>query len=190
MGAKELSETGNPVEILLVIWFLALGMMFFRSFRKGITREQRNVEIRTALVLAVVSLLFVLATSAFAGQFKVTRVYDGDTVKAEGHDVENKVRLMGVDAPEISRKKGEPSQPYAQKAKGHLTKLVHGKVVDVKGYGTDRYGRVMGMIYLDGKNINPRFEITVEKPFRHVTKGAWFGQYTACNHPVFCTNSI
>jgi len=35
-----------------------------------------------------------------------------------------------------------------------LTKFVRGKVVDVKGHGTDRYGRVLGVIYLDGKNIN------------------------------------
>jgi len=66
--------SANPVGILLVIWFLALGVMFFRSFRKGITREQRNVEIRTALILALISLLFVFATSALGGQFKVTRV--------------------------------------------------------------------------------------------------------------------
>ena len=36
---------------------------------------------------------------SIAGQFKVTKVYDGDTVKAEGHDIEIKVRLVGIDAP-------------------------------------------------------------------------------------------
>ena len=59
-----------------------------------------NAEIRTPLILAVISLLFFLAISAFAGQFKVTRVYDGDTVKGKGHDVEIEVRLMGIDADE------------------------------------------------------------------------------------------
>ena len=94
MGPDRLTGGSNPVEILLVIWFLALGVMFFRSFRKGITRDQRNVEMRTALVLAVISLVFILATSAFGSQLKVTRVYDGDTVKAEGHDARGNDRLL------------------------------------------------------------------------------------------------
>ena len=66
MGVNGLPDSSNPVEMLLVIWFLALCVMFFRSFRKGITRDQRNVEIRTALILALISLLFLLVTLAFA----------------------------------------------------------------------------------------------------------------------------
>ena len=49
-------------------------------------------------------LLSIYATS-IAGQFKVTRVYDGDTIKAKGHEIEIKVRLVGIDAPETSKKK-------------------------------------------------------------------------------------
>ena len=105
-------------------------------------------------VLPLVIFLLVLATAAHAGEFKVTRVYDGDTIQAVGHDVEIKVKLINIDAPEISHKRGQPSQPYAQKAKEHLTKLIQGKVVDVKGYGLDRYDRVLGVVYLNGKNIN------------------------------------
>ncbi len=64
--------------------------------------------------------LFLLPTVSLAGQFKVTRVSDGDTVKAEGHDIVIKVRLVGIDAPETSKKKRDPGQPYSQKAKGTL----------------------------------------------------------------------
>jgi len=46
----------------------------------------------------LVTFLLVLPTISLAGQFKVTRVYDGDTVKAVGHDIEIKVRLIGIDA--------------------------------------------------------------------------------------------
>jgi endonuclease YncB( thermonuclease family) len=49
-----------------------------------------------------------LPTIDFAGQFTVTRVYDGDTGKAEGHDIEIKFRLVGIDAPETSKKKRAP----------------------------------------------------------------------------------
>ncbi len=97
-------------------------------------------------------LLFPFVLSA--GQFKVTRVSDGDTVKAKGHDIEIKVRLVGIDTPETGKKKRDPGQPYSQKAKKHLGDLILNKIVDIKGYGLDRYGRVLGVIHLDGRNIN------------------------------------
>jgi len=98
--------------------------------------------------------LLICTTVSLADQFKITRVYDGDTVKAQGHDIEIIVRLVGIDAPETSRKKREPGQPYSQKAKKYLAGLVLNKTVDIKGYGLDRYNRILGVIYLNKKNIN------------------------------------
>ena len=100
------------------------------------------------------ALLLIFPSFTLAAQFKVTRVYDGDTVKADGQDITIKVRLVGIDAPETSKKKRQPGQPYSQQAKKHLAGLLLNRVVDVKGYGSDRYNRVLGVIYLDGKNIN------------------------------------
>jgi micrococcal nuclease len=91
---------------------------------------------------------------ALAGQFKVTRIYDGDTVKAEGHDIEIKIRLVGIDAPETSREKHEPGQPFSPKATKHLAGLVLNKIVDILGYSMDRYNRILGVIFVDGKNAN------------------------------------
>lgn len=112
-----------------------------------------GVTVRQKGIFLVVSLL-AFVTTAQAGQFRVTKVYDGDTIRAQGHDIEIKVRLMGIDAPETSKKKGEAGQPYGQAAKKHLTKLVYGKMVDIKSYGIGYYGRLLGVIHLDGKNIN------------------------------------
>ena len=110
---------------------------------------------RTLQILTILTtLLLFLPSFAFAGQFKITRVYDGDTVKAQGHDIEIKVRLVGIDAPETSRKKGQPGQPYSQQAKKHLAGLVLNKTVDIKGYSLDRYNRILGVIYLNNQNIN------------------------------------
>ena len=111
----------------------------------------KNCPQKTAFLFA---LLLLLPTLSLAGEFKVTRVYDGDNVRAEGHDIEIKVRLVGIDAPETSRKKREPGQPYSQKSQKHLAGLVLNKTVDIKGYGLDGYSRILGVIYLDGKNIN------------------------------------
>jgi len=91
---------------------------------------------------------------ASAGLFKVVRVYDGDTVKAVGHDIEIKIRLVGIDAPETSKKKRQPGQPFGRKAEKYLAGLVLNKVVDIKGYGSDRYGRILAEIYIDDRNIN------------------------------------
>jgi endonuclease YncB( thermonuclease family) len=106
------------------------------------------------IALFLINCLLILPTLSLAGEFKVTRVYDGDTIKAQGHDIEIKVRLVGIDAPETSRKKREPGQPYSQEAKKYLAGLILNKTVDIKGYGLDRYNRILGVIYLDGKNIN------------------------------------
>lgn len=105
-------------------------------------------------------LLFLLAifacwpTVSSAGLFKVVRVYDGDTVKAMGYDIEIKVRLVGIDAPETSKGKHKPGQPFGRKAEKHLAGLVLNKMVDIKGYGSDRYGRILAEIYMEEKNIN------------------------------------
>ena len=102
----------------------------------------------------LITLLLSLPTSSPAGQFKVMRVYDGDTMKAEGSDIEIKVRLVGIDAPETSKKKRETGQPYSQQAKKYLTDLILKKTIDIRGYGLDRYNRILGLIYLNGRNIN------------------------------------
>ena len=65
-----------------------------------------------------------------------------------------RVSLAGIDAPEISRIKENPGQPYRQHAKEYLAELVLNKVVEIKGYGLDRNNVVSGVIFLKGKNIN------------------------------------
>ena len=85
---------------------------------------------------------------------KVSRVTDGDTIKVRDGKVEKTIRLVGIDAPEISHKKREPSQPFGQAATKYLAGLVLNKTVEIKEYGQDRYGRTLGVIFLDGKNVN------------------------------------
>ena len=92
--------------------------------------------------------------SSLAGQFKVTRVTDGDAVKVTGNDVKMTIRLVGIDAPETSKKKNQPGQPFSRKSTSYLTDLVLNKSVEVKSYGTDRYGRTLGVVFVGGKNVN------------------------------------
>ena len=109
---------------------------------------------RYSRVIAIVVLLLTISASSLAGQFKVTRVTDGDTVKVAGNDEKMTIRLVGIDAPETSKKKNEPGQPFSQKSTKHLAGLVLNKSVEIKSYGTDRYGRTLGVIFVGEKNVN------------------------------------
>jgi endonuclease YncB( thermonuclease family) len=107
---------------------------------------------KVTFLLLLILLLFPYLS--FAAQFKVIRVYDGDTVKAQGHDIEIQIRLVGIDAPETSKKKREAGQPFSEQATKHLASLALSRMVDVKGYGLDRYNRILGVISVDGRDVN------------------------------------
>jgi micrococcal nuclease len=107
------------------------------------------------IISLFVALLFAFPGYSLAGQFKVTMVYDGDTIKAEGHDIVIYVLLAGIDAPEIGSQKGE-GQLYGREASKYLENLILNKTVDIKGYGLgpNPYNYLVGEIYLGNKNVN------------------------------------
>jgi micrococcal nuclease len=88
-----------------------------------------------------------------AGQFKVTWIYDGDTFKAEGYDVEIIVRFVAIDAPELSYRKGVSSQPYSSQSKSMLSDLILNRTVEIMGYGLDKHNRVLAAVSYGGRNI-------------------------------------
>jgi endonuclease YncB( thermonuclease family) len=111
--------------------------------------------IRPILKIGVfVSLILIIPVICDADQLRVVRVTDGDTIKAVSDHMEIIVRLVGIDAPETSKKKNEPGQPYSRKATKHLASLVLNKTITIKEYGADRYGRILGVVFVDGTNAN------------------------------------
>ena len=105
-------------------------------------------------IIAIVAFLIAVSANSFAGQFKVTRVSDGDTINVTDSGSKITVRLVGIDAPETSKKKNQPGQPFSRKSTKYLASLVLNKSVEVKSYGTDRYGRTLGVVFVSGKNMN------------------------------------
>ena len=95
--------------------------------------------------------LVLVASTAYADiEGKVVAVSDGDTVTVlDKHQVQNKVRLKEIDAP-------EKKQAFGQKSKQALSDLVFGKQVYVISNSTDRYGRNLGVILVDGVQVNQR----------------------------------
>jgi endonuclease YncB( thermonuclease family) len=91
----------------------------------------------------------------------VTQVSDGDTVKLETTEgTKLKIRLYGIDAPEmekINRRTGTVSklgQPYGEEAYEALKSKMLDSKVKVDIIAIDRYKRMVGIVYLDNKNIN------------------------------------
>ncbi len=92
------------------------------------------------------------------GTFAVKKISDGDTFWIyKGTDEGEKIRLIGVDAPE-SRNVFKKKQGYfGTEAKEYLTNLLKGKHVKLE-YDvdrTDQYGRTLAYVYLeDGTFVN------------------------------------
>ena len=76
------------------------------------------------------------------------KVADGDTITIlDANNNLHKIRLHGIDTP-------ERGQAYGQAAKDMMSGLVAGRDVGIEVKDTDRYGRTVGVVYLDGNNIN------------------------------------
>jgi len=105
------------------------------------------------LILTSQFLLFIPALS-IAEHFTVAFVDDGDTIICENRDITIRVRLVGIDAPEIGKNKRYAGQPFSREAKLALEKLILKKVVDIKGYGLDDYNRLLAVVDSSGKDIN------------------------------------
>src|SRR5215510_13974249 len=78
---------------------------------------------------------------------KVVGVSDGDTIRVlDAGNQQHKVRLDGIDAP-------ESNQDFGGLSKQSLSDLVFGKTVTVTSGKKDRYGRTVGKVSLDGRDI-------------------------------------
>ena len=97
-------------------------------------------------------LLIPLFLFAISGQ--VVKISDGDTITILTQEKQQvKVRLYGIDAP-------EKKQPYGQKSKQFLSNLIAGRSVEIQEKGKDRYKRVLGIVYLDGQDINAQMVLS------------------------------
>jgi len=83
---------------------------------------------------------------AFSGQ--VVGVIDGDIMDVLHDNRRERIRLNGIDCPEMG-------QAYGANAKQATSELVLGKEVMLHTHGKDRYGRLIADVLLpDGSNVN------------------------------------
>lgn len=82
---------------------------------------------------------------------KCVSVYDGDTITVKffyrRELITYKLRLMGIDTPEL-RSYNELEKNLSQKIKKIVNDLLLNKIIKIKCYEFDKYGRILGDIYV------------------------------------------
>jgi endonuclease YncB( thermonuclease family) len=80
---------------------------------------------------------------------RVLWVDDGDSLEVrDDWGRRFRVRLRGIDAP-------ERAQPYSNVSRRNLSRLARGRPVTVSYDGVDKYGRLLGWVYVDeGVSVN------------------------------------
>ncbi len=111
------------------------------------------------IALAILLLAPPLASAAQTVQATVTRGVDGDTVWAEdAHGTKLRLRLVGIDAPEVGHPRGRggttPGQPQADEARRVLADFVLKQPVELQVYGRDRYKRILAVVWHAHANVN------------------------------------
>ena len=100
------------------------------------------------LAISAALLLGIATAQAATLSGRVVGVSDGDTVTVlDAGRTQHKIRLAGLDAP-------EKAQPFGQKSKEHLSDSVFNKQVQVEYSNTDKYGRILGKIFVNGMDAN------------------------------------
>jgi len=107
-----------------------------------------------AIRCLILTLLFILTLSLPSSWSqhttwigKVVGVSDGDTITVLHDGIAEKIRLYGIDCP-------EKRQAFGKRAKKFTSSMVFGRIVEARPITTDRYGRTIAWIYVDGACLN------------------------------------
>ncbi|MCI0429884.1 MAG: thermonuclease family protein [Rhodospirillales bacterium] len=95
---------------------------------------------RAASLAAAVTLLL-CAGAAFGGEW--CTAIDGYTLRCSGGE---RVKIEGIRAPELS-------QPGGEEARQRLQKRIRSGELVVQRGGTDKYGRTLARIYVNGNRV-------------------------------------
>ncbi len=100
-----------------------------------------------AVLLLVIAFALPLQAARVRFGGRVVSVHDGDTISVLVARRAVKVRLEGIDCPELG-------QPYGRSARLFTSSRVFGRWVAVEQTTVDRYGRRVGRVFVDGEDLN------------------------------------
>ena len=112
---------------------------------KLITNNKKTI---SAFIFIISTSLSVIALSSTLDG-KIIKIIDGDTVyfQANNDDGYKKLRLVGIDAPEMK-------QPFGHQSRQCLANLINNKHVQIITFGEDRYKRTLAKIIIEKIDIN------------------------------------
>ena len=126
-------------------------------------------------LLFVLLLLFLVSAShsvASVIEGTVVKIADGDTINVLDFDKQqHKIRIAGIDAP-------EKGQPFGNASGKRLGELVARKEVRVEFNKHDRYGRIVGKVWVKPPDC-PTYGKTLDVGLAQITAGMawWFKRY-------------
>lgn len=138
ISLEELSKQNpnNSKHAARLIWLIAIATVFSVSCSRQLARKTTPVQPVTAPS----------GSQTLTG--RVVRVADGDTITVlHANNAQHRIRLEGIDAP-------ESHQAFGEQSKQSLSAMIFGKDVTIVYKKTDQYGRLVGKILLDGKDVN------------------------------------
>ena len=117
-----------------VAWLILISLIF----SAGCSKNRRREPARPVTLPG--------GAQTFTG--RVVRIADGDTITVlDSTNTQHRIRLQGIDAP-------ESHQAYGNQSKQNLSAMIFDKDVTVIYEKIDQYGRIVGKILLDGKDMN------------------------------------
>lgn len=117
-------------------------------------------------------------------QVELVRVIDGDTIVVDDGGEDQRVRLLGIDTPEISHGDGETDEPCGQEAREMTEDLAGGGPVELRSDDAqpeqDRYGRTLAYVEVDGTDLSAELlEAGLAEIYHAADDIARFDQYEA-----------
>ena len=118
----------------------------------GLSPRARTIYLVVAAIVSAVASLTVpmCPRQDAAGRplWRVDAVHDGDTVTClDEQGRPQKIRLLGIDAPEYGQDHGDAAR------RALAGKVASGRV-RVEGDARDQYGRLLGTLWIDDRNLN------------------------------------
>lgn len=124
-------------------------------------------------------LLLLLAVQTHAATLTgtVVSVADGDTITILDANQQHKIRLAAIDAP-------EKAQPFGQRSKENLSRLVFSKDVRVEWEKRDKYKRIVGKVWVQPADC-PTCAKTLDVGLAQLTVGLawWYRKYAKEQSP-------
>jgi len=114
----------------------------------GPQRFRRYAIIILGSMILLWAIIFAVLTAASAAEPLIIAI-DGDTIYVG----DEKIRIVGLDAPETYQARCDSERQRGQRATAHLRRLLASGTITIRRQGRDRYGRTLARVFVDGRDV-------------------------------------